>query len=218
MTTLADIRANVAAKLVRSDLTSQIDAQIGAAVRHYRRMPWEFTELRAGVLTTVPSQLFYASVDFTNGVGAQGARTSVPVSDIIEIETIRREDASGYLLERIPYRQFEIWRTSGAAASVYYWTRYGDRIGLYPEPPGVEVLEVSANIKPLIPADESDTSIFFDRCPDMIEDFAAEKVCALYLRNPGKAAEHRANRMEQEAVMNGETRRRTATGSIPAIY
>lgn len=218
MATLANIRSNVAAKLVRSDLSSQIDKQIGAAVRFYRRKPWEFTEMRVGEISTVASQAEYDAVDFTGGVGAQASRTTVSMDDIIDIETIRQPDAGGYVLTRIPYREFEKWREGASGATASYWTRYADRLLFYPIPSGVQALEVSATVKPIVPVASGDNSVFFDRCPEMIEEYAAEKVCEEYLRNPGKAAVHRAARFEQERVMNSETRRRTATGRITPYY
>ena len=201
------VRDNVAAKLVRSGTVAQgyIDEQIQAAVRYCRRKPWHFTEERQGTLTTVASQDWYSAVTFD--------ATSVAVEDILRIDEIRSPDNLDRRLDLISYEEYQNLQrgTTITSLSPSAYTRYGQQIGLYSTPGGVFNLDVSAVIKPPVPATDATTSVFFEQAQDLIEAYACEKVCALYFRNMEHAAAFRGEREDQEAQLNREHVMQTST-------
>lgn len=208
------IRDSVAEKLTRSGTVAQgyIDEQIQAAVRYCRRQPWHFTEEREGTLTTVANQDWYTTVTFD--------ATSVPVEDILRIDEIRSPDNLDRCLDLISYNEYQNLQrgTTVTSLSPTAYTRYGQQIGIYSTPGGVFNLEVSAVVKPEVPATSATTSVFFEQARDLIEAYACEKTCALYFRNMEHAAAFRDERMSQERALNQEHALQTATRRTTARY
>ena len=226
--TLSDVANNVAAKLARTDATTRghIEAQIKAAIRHYRRRPWHFVEMREGSLTLAANTVFYSSIDFSSSVGPLNggpsgeALASVSVADIIDFDNVEISGSYVDRVEMVSYEAFNRMRDGGAINETEpsFWTRYGDQIGFYGTPSAATVLKVSAPVRPIVPTGSGSNSIFFEEALDLIEARTAERVCALHLRNTAQASVHRVDRMEQESALNTEFRRRRSPGRVTPVY
>ncbi len=217
--TLETVRDRVAAKLVRTDSTTEgyIDEQIKAAVRYYRRKPWHFTEIRQGFLTTSAMCEWYTSAHFVESTDpclfvtldlaqASSVASEVPMSDIVRIEQITDPADSDCILAHIDYLAFINLQggtqTSSTRPTMY--TRYGQQLGIYPKPSGVIELNISAIVAPIVPTAASSTSVFFEQAGDLIEAYACEKVCSLYLNNGERASFYRDERIDQEQNLTME--------------
>lgn len=229
--TLETVRDRVAAKLVRTDSTTEgyIDEQIKAAVRYYRRKPWHFTEIRQGFLTTSAMCEWYTSAYFVESTDpclfvtldlaqASSVASEVAMSDIIRIDQIIDPSNNDCVLAGISYEHFLNLQggVSTTSTSPVNYTRYGQQLGLYPKPSGVIELNISAVVAPIVPTAADSTSVFFEQASDLIEAYACEKVCMLYLKDLEGAAAYRDERMSQESNLQMEHVNQTATGRTVA--
>ena len=229
--TLASIALNCAVQLDRADeagativeLSSEIKSEVKAAVTHFSRMRWHLTEWRQFELTTVVDQVWYSAVDLTNGDGDQdaGTRTALDVNDILSIDYLRKNTTGGTLewqLEHIPYRRLESYREGTASGGLpQYFTRYAGQIGLWPQPAEAYTIYGSGVVKPIVPANDSDTSVFFDQAQELIEARACRMVLQKYLGGDReRMAEFQGIEREAHDALTHEKRVKTASGRLRA--
>lgn len=189
MTTLLDIRNRIADQLSRSDLSAQIDAEIGLAIRRYsRRMSW-LIEVRGATLDTVASQTWYSSVDLSGGAGPQAVagRTAVAVSEIQKINYIRDDD--DLEIRQLRYPDFEqLFDADNGLGGPTHFTLYAGQIGFWPTPDAILEFQLSVAVKPVVPTLATDTSVFFDQAQELIENAAAGAVCRKFIQDGDRAA------------------------------
>src|SRR5688572_6235536 len=91
--------------LSRSDLETQITAEIGLACARYARKVTHLTEVRGAVLDTVAAQVWYSTVDLSAGASYSDltTRTAVAVKEIVKLEYIRRST----LYEPMRFREYK---------------------------------------------------------------------------------------------------------------
>lgn len=210
-------RANAAGTAI-ADLETQIKAEIGEAIRHYNRKPWNFTELRGAELTTVASQKWYSTVDLANAGGDQSVagRTSVDVNQLLSVDYMR-EDASGLTdkMRAISYEHFErLQEGSSPGGFPEAYALYGGQIGIYPTPGGAYSIYISGHFKPVVPTADGDGSVWFDDAAELIKAAACKRVALKYLRDPERAAEYAAIEQEAERQAHSEHIRKTSTRRI----
>ncbi|WP_299949076.1 hypothetical protein [uncultured Ruegeria sp.] len=178
-----------------TDLEAEIKEQIQETIRFYNRKPYHLTEFRGFTLDTAASTVWYSSVDLTSGDGDQSntSRTAVDTNQILNITYSRENPGSSGLnepLDRIPYAKFERLREgSTPQGTPTYYTYYAGQIGIWPTPDGVYELYFSGHVKPVVPTNDSDTSVWFDEANEMIEAGALKRVCLKYLRDKERAAD-----------------------------
>lgn len=223
--TLATTALNCAKllKVASADGTSilkfgdEIKAEIANAIREYNRKPWALTEVRGLELTTVANTTWYSTVDVSAGTGEQAVsgRTAVSVSDILHIDYIRQTDPLDYELARLPYKEFEaLFEGSVTGGRPTYFTVYAGQIGLWNTPDTAQTMYISAKVKPVVPTADSDTSIWFDRANELIEQAACKRVAANHRNNMEDAAKFGAMEVQQAAVFHEEHIRQTKTGKV----
>ena len=215
MTTFLDVRDRVADQLARSDLSAQIDREIQLSIiRYNRRVTW-LHEVRAVTLTSVAAQAWYATVNVSTGAGPQAVvgRTAVDVSDIQSVRYMRTADYDD--LKQVHYSDFErFFDTTGSAGRTSYFTLYAGQIGLWPVPAGVETFTMSVVCKPVVPSSASDTSVWFDRAQELIENAAASAICRKFLSDGERA---QAFKVFEDAAWDellAESNQKAATGRI----
>jgi hypothetical protein len=193
MTTFLDVRDRVADQLARSDLSTQIDREIQLAIiRYNKRVSW-LHEVRSFTLTSGVGQAWYSSVDLSTGTGPQDVtgRTAVDVSDIQTIHYVRDADFDD--LRHMAYMDFEkLFDTVSGGSSATYYTLYAGQIGLWPEPSAVETFQISALVKPVVPASAADESVWFDQAQELIENAAASAICRKFIQDGERAAAFKA--------------------------
>ncbi len=215
MTTLLDVRNRIADQLSRSDLSTQIDREIQLAITRYnRRVSW-LHEVRAATLTTVAAQVWYDSIDISTGEGPQDTTglTAVAVSDVQQIDYMR-EANDDPILQR-SYRDFErLYDVTGASGRVSYFTLYAGRIGLWPEPAGVQAITLSAVVKPQVPASATDTSVWFDQAQELVENAAAAAICRKFIQDGDRAQAFQAYETAAWEDLVKEGNQKMATGRL----
>ena len=193
MATLSTVRANVADLLRgRTDLASQIDAEIQNTIRQYnRRVNW-LTERRGGTVTTVAGTTWYSTIDLTTGKGFGDSTTgTTPTStedfkNIIKVIYAKLEQgAIDWPLTRVSYDEFErLVEGNAVQGTPDYYTTFAGEIGLWPTPGTVYSIYVSAFWKPIIPTTDSDESVWFDENLELIEMSTARRVAFKWLHDP----------------------------------
>lgn len=202
-----------------SDLETEIKSEIGETIRFYNRQKYALTEFRGFTLTTASGAVWYSSVDLTSGDGDQSStdRTAVDVKDILAMTYLRENTTSGatYDLKRLPYREFErVYEGTTANASPTYYTIYAGQVGLFPTPDAVYSIYGSGHVKPAVPTEDSDTSVWLSECEEMILAGAAKRVCLKYLRDTERAAEFAALERSAQTALTGEHVSKSATGRV----
>lgn len=226
MATLATVALKCAKQLGRvnaagtaiTDLETEIKEEIAEAIRFYNRKPWHLTEVRDVTLTTAAGTRWYSTVDLTGGAGDQSVsgRTAVNVNDILSIDYMR-ENVSSLTDDMIfmRYRDFErLNEGSTPGGTPYAYTLYAGQIGIYPTPNDAYSITFSAHVKPVVPTQDADESVWFDEVEEMVAAGANKRVCLKYLRDPERAAEFKAI---EDGVMDSlhyEHVRKASTGKI----
>ena len=217
MTTLLDVRDRIADQLARSDLNTQIDREIQLAITRYnRRVSW-LHEVRGATLTTVIGQRFYTSINLATGAGVQAVTglTAVSVQDVQKIDYMRASDDDP--LTQISYQEFEArYDTTGSVGGPEYFALYAGQIGLWPTPDAVEALTLSVVVKPQIPVNATDESVWFDQAQELIENAAAAAICRKFIQDGDRAQAFQVYESAAWDDLVKEGNQKMATGKIRA--
>ena len=192
------------------DLENPIKEEIRNAIRHYNRQPSHLTEMRGGILTTQTGVYWYDSVSISDASGFQNIpenRTEISVQDIIVIHYMRENPGLSGLnepLDEITYPHFErLFEGSVPQGQPELYTHYAGQIGIWPTPAGEYPLYWSGIVRPLVPQQNDDDSVWFRNQRELIENAAAARVCAKYLRDNERASAFKALELEEyEAFIN----------------
>ena len=210
------------------DLEDPIKAEIRNAIRHYNRMPSHLTEVRGGILNTLlPTDdeplrgIWYSTVDVvddTHGFQSIGDRQTIDVEDIITIHYMRENPGLSGLnepLDQISYEHFErLFEGSVPQGQPELYTKYAGQIGIWPTPAAEYPLYWSGVVRPQVPVADDDDSVWFRNQRELIENAAAARVCAKYLRNTEWANTFKALEQEEYDVFQTEYAQQSGTSRI----
>lgn len=240
MTTLADIALTVATQLGRVDanatqildLENEIKAEIKNAVRFYNRKPSHLTEVRGGTLTTEAGTTWYSTVqsgvsyrhDSSLVVTIDSMASTLDVDEYISTDQIvkfhyMRENpgASGLNepLSMVPYTHFErMFEGSTPQGQPEYFTVYAGKVGIWPTPNAAHTLYWSGIVKPGVPIEDTDESVWFFNANELIEAATARRVCSKYLRDPERAQMFAADEMAAWNALQAEHVNKSSTGRL----
>jgi len=223
MATLSDVRSNVADMLRgRTDLNSQITAEIGNAILHYSRRANWLTERRGGTIATVAGTTWYSSIDNSASAGfSDSASGTAPTAtdstkDIVSLIFAKLEQGTtDWPLTLVSYREFErLLENSSTQGTPSFITYAQGRIGLWPTPGAVYSCYISAFFKPTVPTGDTDESAFFDEWRELIELSAARRVASKWLQDEEMTRAFYAAEGEQEALLMAEGVARRTTGRL----
>lgn len=201
------------------DLETEIKNEIGETIKFYNRQTSHLTEFRGIVLTTVASTTWYSAVDLTSGDGDQDktGRTTIDTNTILSIAYMRENPGSSGLnepLARLPYTDFErLFEGSTPSGPPTYYTFYAGQIGIWPTPDAAYSIYFSATVKPVVPSDDADTSVWLDEAEELILAGAAKRVCLKHIRDTQRAQEFAAiessalTQFNTEHVLKSSSRR-----------
>lgn len=212
-------RANATGTAI-ADLGTQIKQEIGETIRFYNRRQYHLTEFRGLTLTTAASTVWYSTVDLTAGDGNQSAteRIAVDVNDILKLDYGRENPGSSGFNEPLyetPYRTFEhLQEGSTPTGPPTYYTRYAGQIGIWPTPDAAYTLYFSGTVKPVIPTDDDDTSVWLDEAEELIVSGACRRVCLKHLRDAERAAEFAVLEQEAERMLVTEYTQKASNGRL----
>ena len=175
------------------DLEDPIKTEIRNAITYYNRLPSHLTELRGGTLNTQAGVYWYNTVTVEDAEGFQvrasprQIRTNLSVQNIVTLHYMRENPGRSGLnepLEEIAYRHFErLFEGSVPQGQPELYTKYAGSIGIWPTPSEEYPLYWSGVVRPVVPQQDTDDSVWFRHNREMIETRAAAAICAKYLRN-----------------------------------
>ncbi len=227
MATLATVRANVADLLRgRTDLNSQIDAEIQNAIRHYTRRASWINERRGGTIATVIGTTWYSTIDLTTGGGIEDSPTgtaptsTASVKDLLKVIYFKLEQgAIDWPLTRVSYDEFERLVEGNAVQGIPdYMTIFAGQIGLWPTPSAVFSLYISAFWKPTVPTADAHESVWFAEHLELIENSAARRVAFKWTHDKELGAVFALLEKEQEDLLLAEGAARTTTGKLKSHW
>lgn len=206
MTTYATMRNRITDEFVNESLTTaQVNLAIQAAINHYQRERFYFTESRAQTFTTVASQEFYTSSDNTN----------IPNLSIIDELTITINGVRSPLRERNWEWIDTVSNTTNTSQPTDY-CYYGQQIRLYPIPDAAYTVRISGLIRLTTLSADGDSNAWMTDGEELIRarakwDLAVNILHAPELADAATALEQRAYR----ALKDETNRRIVPTGIRP---
>lgn len=175
MATLAQLRAEIATELNRSDLSARIESAVSEAIEAYQTVRFAFNE---------------ATDTFSTAAGTEEYGTPTIPDDIGEIDSVRIS-AGGltYDLRPTPWAWFERNSlTPTTQGRPTRWTWYAQKIRLYPVPDAIYTVTLSYLQKIPEPAASGDSNAWTTVANEMIRHSAKRRLCAIELRDPEGAA------------------------------
>lgn len=166
MTTYNDMRVRIADELVNESITTaQISAAIKSAVKHWERKPFWFNQ-KVGTFSTVASQELYTSTDLAD------------IENMIRIDSML-VTSSGFKsrVRGVDNSAIEDVQDGTVTGTPSMFSRYADKIRLYPIPDTVYTVTVSYLYKLATLTVNADTNAWTDECEEMIRN-AAKRILA----------------------------------------
>lgn len=206
MPTLGELKARIADDLVRSDLTTQIAAEINDGITKFQRRRFWFNETRDETFSTVVGQYIYDYTDLAS------------ITDLIEVDALY-STVSSYVrqLRPVPPEELEtLGGTNALTGEPTSWCYFAQSIRLYPVPNGVYSMRIQGQIRKAGPTDDNDTTY-------NVWTYEAFELLRCYAKR--QIAMHTLRDLEMVAIMNdavksqindllAETSKRNGTGII----
>lgn len=120
-------------------------------------------------------------------------------------------------LRPLHYREYESDLNWMIPRTRYGYAIYAGQLGIWPDL-GAGAVYISASVKPLIPDQSTDKSVFFTEARELIEAAAAKAVCAKYLMDVERAAMFGAIETQAFTDLQEETNMKASTGRIAARW
>jgi hypothetical protein len=206
--TLAELKAEIASDLRRSNLSTEIAAAITAAISDVDVNRFWFNETRKYTFQTVPGQADYdLSQDGANGI-----------KEFIEFDFIQGTFGSGRvtdLWQRADYDSLELDIADGTMnGDPIDWGYYGGQLRLYPVPDQIWTIRIGGHyrLNPLTTDDSQNA--WTNEGYQLIRAQARARVFAFPIRNVEMAQTSVSIAQGELDRLRKETTRRTATNRI----
>lgn len=205
MSTLTDLKADIADDLQRSDLTDAIADAISRAIRHYQAEHFYFNESRDKTFSCVVGQTWYTGSDDAD----------IPLFTDIDMVHITI-GSNRYQLREYDIQRFEILTDGNASnGQPYAYTYYNQSIGLYVPPDDTYTVRIIGAYKAPEPATDGETdNVWMTEAYQLIRSHATSDVAARKIRNFELAAASAQGRDIELNRIRQETARRVKTNRV----
>lgn len=173
MTTYLTMRTRIATELQAHPLTAtQINSAIGSAIKHYEREPFWFNQT-VGTFSTVVDQELYTVSDLS------------AIPDIVRIDSMQVTSgvSTKARLRGVDNRHIDDMQDGTVTGEPELYSRYADKIRLYPIPSAVQTITLSYVYKLTALSADSDTNAWTDECEEMIRHASKRIIAADVLMN-----------------------------------
>lgn len=208
MSTYAQVAANIADKLVNTDFSSQINAEINDAIAFYASESFYFTET-SGTFNTVAGQKSYGSAD------------SVP-TNIKQIDLVMVTISSNNFIypDNVSYDEIQTMDSNSMRGQPNKYAYYTQKFYLYPLPDAVYTVTVSYKKNYTDLSVGSDTNDFttIPLAKKLIESRVMKIMYAEWLDDINNAKKYQALEDEYLAQLRSETDRLVAPRSITPSF
>ncbi|HYH17880.1 MAG TPA: hypothetical protein VD995_04620 [Azospirillum sp.] len=198
MSTLGQLKARIARKLSRDDMTDEIADAIQAAIRHYQRRRFTFNEARATTITAAGTEYY-----------------DLP-SNLIEIDVLKLAD--GDRTEPLTPRDYA-WMDGVSSQPSHRgepsdYAVFAGQLRLYPIPDGVYTLAIAYVKRLPALASDSDGNAWTDDAQDLICFRALADLYGSELRDLEMAAAMETAARQILEDLTGDTLARVSTGRL----
>lgn len=175
MTTFATMRARIADELLdQGELTdAQISRCILSAIKHYEREAFWFNS-KVAPFATVAAQELYTSADLAD------------IPNIVTIDSMQVQSGSGSKarLVAVENNMIEDVQDGTVTGEPEQYSRYADKIRLYPIPAAVYTMSMSYIYKLTELAQDADTNAWMTECEELIRQSAKRLIAQDILYAP----------------------------------
>lgn len=207
MSTYAELKAQIADDLRRSDLTSQIARAVLSSVRDHGAERFWFNETRS-----------YTRA-LSAGTSEYSLSEQAPVSRFVKIDWVKVPIGGiDSELTRVDPREMEILHASTVTGSPCDWTMYADRIRFYPTPDASYTATIAGHYRLVELEDETDENAWTTEAFDLIRYSALKRIFAFPVRNPDMAQMATAAEELELTYLRRETDRLKRSGQMMAYY
>lgn len=204
MTTLAEMKSTIADDLARSDLTTQIAAEISRAITYYQSHRFWFNEGRDKTFATVVNQWIYDA----------GDDADVPL--MIEIDQAFLSDGSSeYDLTLTHWGNVESGNKNSNAARPTWLAMLNGTIGLSSIPDAIYTVRLVGHEKAAAPASDAETgNVWMVNAFDLIRSRACKQIEARIIRDREAALVSAELEKDALAELDRLSTSRMGTGQI----
>jgi len=205
MSTLADLKAEIADDLDRTDLTDQIEREITRAIIYYQGIRFYFNETRDVTFPTVAAQKLYTVAD------------AAEIPNFYEIDQICVENGDEKTdLDPIFPREWELLTgDSGGSSKPISWAYFDRSIGLYPIPDAAYTVRLIGHIKKAAPEDDTEEdNVWMVEAFDLIRARVCATLALKKLRDSTLFQAHSAAEGVELQRLLAETAGRVGTGYV----
>lgn len=190
MTTLADMKASIAAEIYRDDLTDAIAAEIGRAITFYQRKRFFFNETRLITFNLVPGQEFY------------GATDEPRIPNLLQIDYVQvTQNGRPLPLQMTDAETMDLWTGTPASGAPSRYCYFERQIRVHPTPNLAYPLRISGLMRAPAPAtDADDTNVWINEAEELIRSRAKRNLYLHHLADQGMASIMKA--AEDEALVS----------------
>lgn len=202
MTTLGDLKQEIADDLERSDLSASIQKEILAAIRHFEEERFYFSESRAETFNTVADEPDYDSEDLS----------SLP--DFTKINGIYATvNSTARMLTPLTSKAMELERGDRTGAPTHY-SLINDVLTLYPTPDDAYQIRILGFTRLAALSGDDATNAWMTEAYDLIRARAAAKVCAFKIRDLEAASTYQLLEDRELMRLRAQTERKRVSGDI----
>lgn len=204
MSTLSDLRTNIADDINRSDLSTQIDKAINRAIRFYRRDRFWFQET-SGTFATVASQQVYSTAD------------GIP-SDIAEIDYVKITYDTNWIVELDPATLQEVQNLNigNYTGKPEKYAFYQQKFYLWPLPDAAYTVTVFYTKNYTDLSSGSDSNDYTNYAQELIENRARWWLNMRIIKDMEAAKSDKEMEIESLNALRAETERYISSGQITA--
>lgn len=147
MSTLAEMKASIAAEIYRSDMSDTITREIGRAIRFYQDRRFWFNETRTITFSTADGVEFY------------DASSNVNISDLLGIDyiTVQQGNAIHQMAQTTPLDLDTIDQTTASRNVPLWYVYFEQKLRFYPVPNGAYPIRIAGVIVAPAPATDGET-------------------------------------------------------------
>jgi hypothetical protein len=167
MTTYATMRTRILDELADENLTAaQVNNAILSAIKHHERKPWWFNQ-KVGTFSTVADQELYTSSDLSD------------IPNMVQIQSLLVTSGSSTKapLRALDNGNIEDMQDGTVTGEPEYYSRFADKIRLYPIPDAVYTMTASYVYKLTALSADSDTNSWTNECEELTRQ-AAKRILA----------------------------------------
>lgn len=190
MTTLADMKASIAAEIYRDDLTDAISNEIGRAIVFYQRKRFFFNETRLLTFNTVVGQEFY------------GAAAEPRIPNLLQIDYVQvTQNGRPLPLEMTDAETMDLWEGTPASGAPSRYSYFEGQLRVHPSPNLAYPLRISGLVRIPAPASEVEAANYWmNDAEELIRSRAKRNLYLHHLADQGMAASMKA--AEDEALQS----------------